>query len=62
MTGADGWSQTRGRYGVYVGDSSALANLPLRDAFPMTETPGARQVNVNAPSSMTPGPALDASR
>ena len=53
--GAGGWTSTRGLYRVYVGDSSALANLPLRDAFQVTETPGARQVYVNAPSSMTPG-------
>ncbi len=53
--GAGGWSQTAGLYHVYLGDSSALANLPLRDAFQMTETPGARQVIVNAPSTMTPG-------
>jgi beta-glucosidase len=53
--GAGGWTSTRGVYRVYVGDSSALANLPLRDAFQVTETPGARQVYVNAPSSMTPG-------
>ena len=53
--GAGGWSQTAGMYHVYVGDSSALANLPLRDAFRMTETPGARQVIVKAPSTMTPG-------
>ena len=53
--GANGWSQTAGLYHVYVGDSSALANLPLRNAFQMTATPGARQVNVNAPSTVTPG-------
>ena len=40
---------------MYVGDSSALADLPLRDAFQITQTPGARQVLVNAPSTMTPG-------
>ena len=50
-----GWNQTAGLYRVYLGDSSALANLPLRDAFQMTETPGARQVIVSAPSTMTPG-------
>ena len=52
---AGGWSQTAGKYRVYVGDSSAMANLPLRDAFRMTETPGARQVASSAPSTMTPG-------
>jgi beta-glucosidase len=53
--GAGGWNQTAGLYRVYVGDSSALSGLPLRDAFQMTETPGARQVIVSAPSTMTPG-------
>jgi len=52
---ANGWTQTRGLYHVYVGDSSALANLPLRDAFQVVSTPGSRQVYVNAPATMTPG-------
>jgi beta-glucosidase len=56
---AGGWNQTRGLYQVYVGDSSALANLPLRDAFQLTGTPGARQVSVSAPSTMTPGKKSD---
>ena len=50
-----GWTQTAGDYHVYVGDSSALANLPLRGSFPITQTPRARQVIVDAPSTMTPG-------
>ncbi len=29
-TSANGWSQSPGTYGVYVGDSSALADLPLQ--------------------------------
>ncbi len=52
---AGGWNQTRGVYSVYVGDSSALGDLPLRDAFQITGTPGARQVLVNAPGTMKPG-------
>ena len=44
---ANGWTQTAGLYHVYVGDSSALANLPLRNAFHMTSTPGARQVVIS---------------
>ncbi len=52
---AGGWSQSVGTYGVYVGDSSALANLPLRGSFVMSTTPAARQVSITAPSSMTPG-------
>ena len=31
-----GWSQTAGAYRVYVGDSSGLANLPLRGGFQVT--------------------------
>ena len=52
-----GWSQTAGQYQVYVGDSSSLANLPLHGGFLVTSTPGARQVVVSAPSTMTPGKA-----
>jgi beta-glucosidase len=52
---ANGWTQTPGTYRVYVGDSSALANLPLRGSFAVTATPGDRQVSVSAPSSMTAG-------
>jgi beta-glucosidase len=53
----NGWTQTAGLYHVYVGDSSALANLPLRDAFRMTATPGARQVVISAPSVVHAGRA-----
>lgn len=52
---AAGWSQTSGLYQVYVGDSSALANLPLNAAFDMVATPAARQVVIQAPSTMQPG-------
>ncbi len=52
---AGGWSQTAGLYQVYVGDSSALANLPLNAAFDIVATPGARQVVFQAPSTMQPG-------
>jgi beta-glucosidase len=54
---ANGWTQTAGLYHVYVGDSSALADLPLRNAFQLTSTPGARQVVVAAPSTMHAGQA-----
>jgi beta-glucosidase len=54
---AGGWTQTAGRYQVYVGDSSALADLSLRGSFTMSATPGARQVTVSAPSVMRPGQA-----
>ena len=52
---ANGWTQTPGTYGVDVGDSSALANLPLRGAFQVTATPGDRQVIVSAPSTVRAG-------
>jgi beta-glucosidase len=54
---ANGWTESTGIYRVYVGDSSALANLPLRDAFTVTATPGARQVVVTAPDTVTAGKA-----
>jgi beta-glucosidase len=54
----NGWTQTTGKYQVYVGDSSALANLPLRGAYTMTSTPGARQVTISAPSTVSPGKAF----
>ena len=52
---ANGWTQSPGIYRVFVGDSSALANLPLAGAFAVTATPGARQVVVTAPSTVTAG-------
>ena len=52
---ANGWTQTAGRYRVYVGDSSALAGLPLQGSFTMATTPAARQVVVSAPSAMQAG-------
>jgi beta-glucosidase len=41
-TAANGWVVPRGRYGVYVGDSSALAGLPLRGGFTVTHSAGTR--------------------
>jgi beta-glucosidase len=52
---ANGWTQTAGSYRVYVGDSSALAGLPLRGSYRMTATPAARQVSISSPSSVRPG-------
>ena len=54
---ANGWTQTEGSYNVYVGDSSALPDLPLQGTYTMTATPAARQVVVTAPSTMQPGQA-----
>jgi beta-glucosidase len=53
----NGWTQTAGEYHLYVGDSSALAGLPLRGTFSMTSTPAGRQVSVSAPSVMHRGQA-----
>jgi beta-glucosidase len=50
-----GWSQTAGSYQVYVGDSSALAGLPLHGSFRMTSTPAARQAVVSAPAAIAAG-------
>ena len=50
---ASGWVLPDGRYGVYVGDSSALAGLPLRGGFTVTRTVGARYATVSAPSTVS---------
>jgi beta-glucosidase len=54
-TGAGGWTSSPGVYRVSVGDSSASANLPLSGSFTLPTTPGAREVSVKAPASMTSG-------
>ena len=52
---ANGWVVPDGRFGVYVGDSSALANLPLQSSFAITRTLGARYATVQAPSVIAAG-------
>ena len=52
---ASGWVVPDGTFGVYVGDSSALANLPLRDRFTVDRTIGARYATLAAPATVTPG-------
>jgi hypothetical protein len=52
---ANGWTQSPGGYGVYVGDSSAIGDLPLHGSFAVTQTAAARQVIVHAPSEFVPG-------
>jgi beta-glucosidase len=52
---ASGWVLPDGRYGVYVGDSSALAGLPLRGGFNVTRSVGARYATVSAPSTVSAG-------
>ncbi|MGH2881341.1 MAG: fibronectin type III-like domain-contianing protein, partial [Solirubrobacteraceae bacterium] len=53
--GANGWNQSTGRYGLFAGDSSALADLPLQAGFNLQATPAARQVHIQAPASMQAG-------
>jgi beta-glucosidase len=52
---ANGWVLPDGTFGVYVGDSSALANLPLRGSFRVDRTVGARYATLSAPATVTPG-------
>jgi len=52
---ANGWVVPDGTFGVYVGDSSALANLPLRGRFTVDRTVGARYATLAAPATVTPG-------
>ena len=53
--GKNGWTESSGTYSVYVGDSSALANLPLTARYEMKQSIGNRQVTVSAPKAMKPG-------
>jgi beta-glucosidase len=52
---AQAWAVADGSYQVYVGDSSALASLPLRGSFRVGSSTGARNVTVHAPASVTAG-------
>ena len=52
---ANGWVLPDGTFGVYVGDSSALANLPLRGSVTVNRTVGARYATMAAPATVTPG-------
>jgi beta-glucosidase len=52
---ADGWVLPDGQYQVYVGDSSALANLPMRAGFTVTRSLGARYATLKAPSAIGAG-------
>ncbi len=53
--GQSGWTETAGAYQVYVGDSSALVNLPLTASYRMETAIGSRQVTVSAPKTFKPG-------
>jgi len=52
---ANGWVLPDGEFHIYVGDSSALDNLPLQDGFRVAQTVGARYVTVNAPDTVDAG-------
>jgi beta-glucosidase len=54
---ANGWVLPDGQYQVYVGDSSALANLRLRGGFTVTRSVGARYATVSAPATIAAGGA-----
>ncbi len=53
--GAKGWTETAGTYRVYVGDSSALADQPLRGSYRMVRSIGSRVVLVSAPKTLRSG-------
>jgi beta-glucosidase len=52
---ANGWVVPDGQFGVYVGDSSTLANLPLQGGFTVSRSVGARYATIQAPSVVSPG-------
>ncbi len=51
----NGWDETTGTYKVWVGDSSALADLPATGSYAMDGGIGDRHVTVSAPRSFTVG-------
>jgi len=54
-TNAGGWTQSAGRYALWLGDSSALADLPLHGSFGIAQTSAARQVVIHAPRNIKLG-------
>jgi beta-glucosidase len=52
---ANGWVLPDGRFNVFVGDSSALKNLPLQGDFTVARTVGARYVTLSAPTTVDAG-------
>jgi beta-glucosidase len=59
-TTANGWTLPAGRFSVYVGDSSALASLPLRGKFTVAQTIGTRYAALSAPSTVPLGTTFTA--
>ena len=60
-TSADGWVLPTGDFTAYVGDSSALSDLPLSKSFTVTRSVGARIETLSAPSSAAPDSTFTAS-
>jgi beta-glucosidase len=59
---ANGWVVPDGTFQVYVGDSSALANLPLQGSFTVTRSVGARYASLAAASATVhPGSTIPVS-
>jgi hypothetical protein len=52
---ANGWVLPDGQFNVYVGDSSALSGLPLRGAFDVVRTLGARYAVLRPPNTINAG-------
>jgi beta-glucosidase len=52
---AAGWTQSPGRYDLYLGDSSAPADLPLHGSFHIAQTSAARQVVIHTARTIQPG-------
>ncbi len=52
---ANGWVVPDGRFHVFVGDSSALANLPLQGDFVVDRTVGVRYLTLSAPTTIDAG-------
>ena len=52
---ANGWVLPDGQFKVYIGDSSALSDLPLRASFDVARTLGARYAVLQAPNTIDAG-------
>jgi beta-glucosidase len=57
---AGGWTLPSGLYSIYVGDSSALASLPLRGTLNVTATIGSRYAQLSVPAAPDPGSTFTA--
>jgi beta-glucosidase len=57
---ANGWVVPDGSYQVYVGDSSATANLPLHGSFTVARSIGARYATLSAPATANPDSSFTA--